>query len=475
MDSQKVLSIFKEITRIPRESGHEAPMTAWLQKFAADRGLECRTDKTGNVVIVKEAAPGKEKIPALVLQAHQDMVCEKNANFDFDFLTQEIPYEIEDGWMVAKNTTLGADDGIGIAACLALLDSDQPCGKLECLFTISEETGMDGAFALEKGFFSGKTLINLDSEDEGQLFVGCAGGMDTSASFNFKREALRKGYKLLKVSVTGGIGGHSGDDINKERANALKELLRFLYTEMQFDYQLLSIEGGNKPNAICREAEAVIAVPEDELADMKADAKAFDELLRKEYASSDPGISVKCQETESSLKPIEEGDASNIVMTLLACPHGVVKMSMDIPGLVETSTNLAAIHTVGDTVKVVTSQRSSVVSELHAIAERVEACLFLGMFDVEHHGEYPGWKPNLNSHILEVSVASYKKLFGVDPEVKAIHAGLECGLFLEKFPELDMISFGPTLRGVHAPGEKLELASLDKFVAHLNDVVLNFC
>ena len=474
MDSAQVLSFFQEITRIPRESGHEGPMTAYLQKFAADRGLECRTDKCGNVLIVKEAAPGKENVPALVLQAHQDMVCEKNAGFEFDFLTQAIPYEIEDGWMIAKNTTLGADDGIGIAACLALMDSDAPCGKLECLFTISEETGMDGAFALEKGFFDGKTLINLDSEDEGQLFVGCAGGIDTTATFSFSREPLRKAYKVLKVTVSGAQGGHSGDDINKERCNALKELVRFLYTELQYDFQLISIEGGNKPNAICREASALIAVPSDEAGDMIEDTKAFDKILKAEFASSDPGVHADCTAAKTTLKPIEEGDAANIIMTLRACPHGVEKMSVDIPGLVETSTNLAAVHTEESVLKVVTSQRSSVVSELHAIAEKVEAAFFLGSFDAEHHGEYPGWKPNLESRILEVSKASYRKLFKKDPEVKAIHAGLECGLFLEKFPDLDMISFGPTLRAVHAPGEKLELASLDKFVAHLYDVVTNF-
>ena len=474
MDSASVLSFFKEITKIPRESGHEEPMTAYLQQFAASRGLECRTDKTGNVLIVKEAAPGKENVPALVLQAHQDMVCEKHADFNFDFLTQAIPYEIEDGWMISRHTTLGADDGIGIAACLALLDGDVPMCKLECLFTISEETGMDGAFALESGFFDGKTLINLDSEDEGQLFVGCAGGIDTSATFECKREALRKGYKVLKIKVAGGIGGHSGDDINKERANALKQLLRFLYTELQYDYQLISIEGGNKPNAICREAEALIAVPSDEVNEMVEDAKAFDEILKAEFAASDPGVHIECTNATSSHKPIEEGDAADIIMTLLGVPHGVEKMSVEIPGLVETSSNLAAVHTEDTVIKVVTSQRSSVVSELLALAEKVDAVLFLGSFDVEHHGEYPGWKPNLQSRILEHCVASYRKLFGKDPEVKAIHAGLECGLFLEKFPDLDMISFGPTLRGVHAPGEKLELASLDKFVAHLNDVVTTF-
>ena len=474
MNAATVLDIFRQITAIPRESGHEEPMTAFLQDFAATHHLRCRTDKAGNVVIVKEAAPGKEQVPTLVLQAHQDMVCEKDADFPFDFLTQPIPYTVEDGWMVAKNTTLGADDGIGIAACLALLQSDLPMGKLECLFTISEETGMDGAFALEPGFFEGKTLINLDSEDEGQLFVGCAGGIDTTATFEFKREALRKGYRPLRIRISGGQGGHSGDDINKERANALRLLVRFLYTELQYDFQLLTLGGGNKPNAICREAEAFIAVPADDIAEWEADAKAFNALIQDEFRSSDPGIGIQCTPEACPIRPIEEGDAANIIMTLLSVPHGVEKMSMDIPGLVETSTNLAAVRIEGDVLKAVTSQRSSVVSELHALAERVEAAFFLGSFDVEHHGEYPGWKPNLDSRILKVSVESYRKLFHRDPEVKAIHAGLECGLFLEKFPDLDMISFGPTLRNVHAPGEKLELASLDKFVDHLVDVVVNF-
>ncbi len=474
MNAETVLDIFKQITAIPRESGHEEPMTAFLQIFAASHGLACRTDKTGNVVIVKKAAPGKEQVPTLVLQAHQDMVCEKDADFPFDFLKDPIPYTVEDGWMVAKHTTLGADDGIGVAACLALLGSDLPMGKLECLFTISEETGMDGAFALEPGFFEGKTLINLDSEDEGQLFVGCAGGIDTTATFEFKREALRKGYRPLRIRLTGGMGGHSGDDINKERANALRLLVRFLYTELQYDFQLLTLGGGNKPNAICREAEAFIAVPADDVSEWEADARAFEALIQAEYHSSDPGIGITCTPEACPIRPIEEGDAANIIMTLLSVPHGVEKMSMDIPGLVETSTNLAAVRIEGDVLKVITSQRSSVVSELHALAERVEAAFFLGSFDVEHHGEYPGWKPNLDSRILKVSVESYRKLFHKEPEVKAIHAGLECGLFLEKFPDLDMISFGPTLRNVHAPGEKLELTSLDKFVDHLVDVVTHF-
>ena len=474
MNSTNVLDLFKEITRIPRESGHEAPITAWLQQFAATRGLECRTDDTGNVVIVKPASPGKENVPAIALQSHQDMVCEKLAGFDFDFAKDPIPYEIRDGWMVADHTTLGADDGIGIAASLALLESDLPTGKVECLFTISEETGMDGAQALQPGFLEAKTLINLDSEDEGQLFVGCAGGLETYARFDIEREPLRKGYKCLSLKIEGGIGGHSGDDINKERANCLQQLCRFLYTELQYDYQLISLEGGGKHNAIARDANAVIAVPADEVNDMIEDLKAFGDVLKQEFAASDPGLKVTAEPCSAPGKPLEEGLAATLISTLTACPHGVVAMSMDIPGLVETSTNLASVRFEEDKITVCTSQRSSVRSELHAIAEKVEATFFLGGAEVEHTTEYPGWKPNMQSAILAQTVAAYKRLFGVDPEVKAIHAGLECGLFLEKFPDLDMISFGPTLRGVHAPGERLELASLDKFVALLEDVVVNF-
>ena len=474
MDSASVLSFFERILRIPRESGHEEPMTAFLQQFAAERSLECRTDKIGNVLIVKEAAPGKEALPTLVLQAHQDMVCDKLAGSKHDFLKDPIKYEIRDGWMVADETTLGADDGIGIAACLALLDSNLQTGKLECLFTISEETGMDGAFALEEGFFDGKLLVNLDSEDEGWIFIGCAGGIDTKAELKASFEAVRKGYKAVRLRIDGCIGGHSGDDIHKERANALQQLARFLYTELQYEYQLISITGGNKANAIAREAEAVIAVPSAELADTVEDFKAFGKILSDEFKVSDPDIKVSASEVQAPAKAISEEDTLSIVTTLVACPHGVIKMSQEIPGLVETSTNLASIRVAADgKVTIVTNQRSSSKSELHAAAQKVEAALLLGGFDAESSGEYPGWNPNVNSPLLKKCVASYKKLFDNEPVVKAIHAGLECGLFLEKFPDLDMVSFGPTLRGVHAPGEKLELASLDKFTALLIDVVLN--
>ena len=475
MDSQSVLEIFKEITRIPRESGHEEKMTAFLQKFAADRGLDCRTDATGNVVITREAAPGKENVPAIVLQSHQDMVCEKNSGCDHDFARDPISYVIEDGWMIAKDTTLGADGGIGVAASLALLDSDIPTGKLECLFTISEETGMDGANAIESGLFTAKTLINLDSEDEGQLFVGCAGGVDTTAVFKYVEEEIDPSLAALKLRVFNAIGGHSGDDINKERANTVQILARFLYGEYSGGYRLVSFNGGNKRNAIAREAEAVILLDaagakalEDRFGKFAADVKA-------EYHRTDPDISFECIRTENPGKAVDKDTARRFIFALTAVNHGVLTMSQDIAGLVETSTNLAAVFmNVPGEIKVTTSQRSSTDSAKKFMADKVEAAFLLAGAEVSHSDPYPGWTPNMDSHILDVTVASYRKLFGVEPEVKAIHAGLECGLFLTKFPDLDMISFGPTLRGVHAPGEKLDLASNEKFVRLLVDVVSNF-
>ena len=475
MDSQSVLEIFKEITRIPRESGHEEKMTAFLQKFAADRGLDCRTDATGNVVITREPAPGKENVPAIVLQSHQDMVCEKNSGCDHDFARDPISYVIEDGWMIAKDTTLGADDGIGVAASLALLDSDIPTGKLECLFTISEETGMDGANAIESGLFTAKTLINLDSEDEGQLFVGCAGGVDTTAVFKYVEEEIDPSLAALKLRVFNAIGGHSGDDINKERANTVQILARFLYGEYSGGYRLVSFNGGNKRNAIAREAEAVILLDaagakalEDRFGKFAADVKA-------EYHRTDPDISFECIRTENPGKAVDKDTARRFIFALTAVNHGVLTMSQDIAGLVETSTNLAAVFmNVPGEIKVTTSQRSSTDSAKKFMADKVEAAFLLAGAEVSHSDPYPGWTPNMDSHILDVTVASYRKLFGVEPEVKAIHAGLECGLFLTKFPDLDMISFGPTLRGVHAPGEKLDLASNEKFVRLLVDVVSNF-
>ena len=476
MNSESVLSFFKEITRIPRESGHEEHIIAYLQKFAAERNLECRTDKAGNVLIVKEAAPGHENVPAIVLQSHSDMVCEKNEGVEHDFAKDPIRYVIEDGWMIAPDTTLGADCGIGIAAQLALLDSDLPCGKLECLFTVAEETGLDGAMALEPGFFTGNVLLNLDSEDEGEIFVGCAGGIDTTAEFHYTTEPLQEDFELQEVYVKDAMGGHSGDDINKGRANAVQLLGRFLYGILDLDWQLISINGGNKRNAIAREAKAVIAAEPDTLDIINERLEAYEADIKEEYGAIEKDLKAGYAEyTGPEAEAIDEMTAWNLVAALCASPHGVLAMSQEIENFVETSTNLASVKmTEPGVIRIGSSQRSCVTAARRAAAAKMEACFVLAGAIVKHEGEYPGWAPAAESPIRDACVASYRKLFGTDPKVKAIHAGLECGLFTEKFPGIDMVSFGPTLRGVHAPGERLELASLDKFVALLTDVVVNY-
>lgn len=476
MNSEKILSIFKEITRIPRESGHEEKIVEYLVNFAKEHGLEYKTDDVNNVVITRPASKGYEDRSTIVLQGHTDMVCEKNAGFEHDFAKDPIRYVIEDGWMIAKDTTLGADCGIGVAAQLAALIDPAPCGKIECLFTSSEETGMDGAFGLKPGFITGKTLINLDSEDEGELFIGCAGGLDTTAVFNYIPESLPADAKCFSVRIFNGVGGHSGDDINKGRANAVQLLARFLndcLSSADFKLSLCCIDGGNKRNAIARESSATVALTGDEAA-FKSDWDSFSADVKGEYSVTEPDLSFALESVPAPAFTFDTDSAMRIVRGLYAAPHGVLSMSADIPGLVETSTNLASVKMLeGNKVRVGTSQRSSITSARRAAAAKVEASFLLAGAEVTHEGEYPGWKPTLDSEILRRSVASYKKLFGVEPAVKAIHAGLECGLFLEIYPDLDMISFGPTLRGVHAPGERLDLASLDKFTLLLDDILHN--
>jgi len=476
MNSEKVLSFFKEITKIPRESGHEEQIIAYLQEFAAARNLECKTDDAGNVLIVKEAAAGYENVPAIVLQSHSDMVCEKNEGVEHDFAKDPIRYVIEDGWMIAPDTTLGADCGIGVAAQLAILDSDMPCGKIECLFTTSEETGLDGAMALQPGFFTGKVLLNLDSEDEGEIFVGCAGGIDTTAEFNYTNEPVCEGFELEEVFVKDAMGGHSGDDINKGRANSVQLLGTFLYSILDLDWQLVSIDGGNKRNAIAREAKAVIAAEPDTLDIINERLEAYAANVAEEYGAIETNLKLGYDDVEcSDAEAIDEMTAWNLVAALCASPHGVLKMSQEIENFVETSTNLASVKmTEPGVIRIGSSQRSCVTAARRAAAAKMEACFVLAGAVVKHEGEYPGWAPAAESPVRDACVASYRKLFGVDPKVKAIHAGLECGLFTEKFPGLDMVSFGPTLRGVHAPGERLDLASLDKFVALLVDVICNY-
>ena len=472
MDQSRVLDIFKEIVAIPRESGHEEPITRYLQDWAAAHGLDVRTDATGNVCITREASPGRESVPTIVLQAHQDMVCEKVAGSSHNFLTDPIRYIVQDGWMIAPETTLGADDGIGIAAALALLEDNSPKGRIEAVFTISEETGMDGAEKMQEGFFTGKTLINLDSEDEGELFIGCAGGLNTRARIPYHAEAVDPDLTVLSLSIEGGIGGHSGDDINKGRSNAVQQMARFLYEEFDYGLQLIDFDGGGKPNAIARECTAIIAVPKAS-STMRRFSR-FGQILHEEFHVTDPSLKCTALKVKTRQKAVDYFATLQLLSSLFTCPHGVQAMSQDIEGLVQTSTNLASVHRKKNYFEIVTSQRSPAESERKMIGARVRANFEAVGADVRHMYEYPGWNPNPDSHILKVAVQSYRKLFRTEPKVKAIHAGLECGLFLQKFPGLDMISFGPTLRGVHAPGERMELESLDKFVELLNDIVCNF-
>ena len=473
MDTKRVLSFFQEITRIPRESGHEEQIIAYLQQYAAARRLECKTDKAGNVLIVKEATPGYEDRPTVVLQSHSDMVCEKNDGVVHDFSKDPIRYEIRDGWMVAPDTTLGADDGIGIAAQLALMDDDKiPHGRIESLFTVSEETGLDGAKALKKGFFTGKILLNLDDEDEGELCVGCAGGVDTTALFHYKTKTLPASHVITRFGVKGGIGGHSGDDIDKGRANALQLLSRFLKEALHYKIDLCEITGGNKRNAIAREASAVVAIPARSENDVVKLFNRFVKEIESEYATTDPEVTGFAEPMPARKEAIDTATARRLILALAAAPHGVLAMSGDIKGLVETSSNLASIKMLpGGRIRIGSSQRSAINSARKAAGEKFAAVFELAGAQVTHESEYPGWKPNMNSHIKDICVAAYRRLFRKDPTVRAIHAGLECGLFLEQYPDLDMISFGPTLRGVHAPGERLDLASLDKFWAFLLEVL----
>ena len=475
MNTDNVLKFFREITTIPRESGHEELIADYLQQFAADRGLACKRDRLNNIAISKPASPGYEDHPGVILQGHTDMVCEKLSTSDHDFSKDPIRYEIEDGWMIARETTLGADNGIGVASALAVLDDDTlPHPPVECLFTVSEETGLDGARGVKKGFVTGKTLINLDDEDEGYFCVGCAGGMDTVGTFVYREKKLRPGAVILELTVGGGQGGHSGDDIGKNRLCGVQQIARFLYEVLPLGVDVCSLGAGNKRNAIARGGEVVLAVPARKEQEILRRFDAFIARLKAEFAATDPGVYGKSGRISWEGGAIDRGTVRRLVRALMAVPHGVMAMSADIPGLIETSTNLASVKMEpGHKIVVGTMQRSSVNSQRVFLSQRVAAALESAGAKIKFSDGYPGWKPNMNSHVKDVCVASYKRLFGREPVVRAIHAGLECGLFTEKFPEMDMIAFGPTLRGVHAPGERLDLASLDLFWAVLLDVLKN--
>ncbi len=465
LEPVSVWKYFSEILKIPRPSNKEERIREYLVKFGTNLGLKTEVDSVGNVLISKTAIMGMENRKSVVLQSHMDMVCEKNSDILFDFNKDPITVWSDGQWIRAKGTTLGADDGIGIAAQLALLaSSDIPHGPIECLFTVAEETGLNGAFGLESGFIKSKILLNLDSEDEGELFIGCAGGIDVTAFFDYLKQPVPKGYRALKISLTGLQGGHSGDDIQKGRGNSNKMLVRLLWEYSdQFDLLIHSFSGGNLRNAIPREASSIVLVPENKIHLLITETEKFNKILRSEFSLSEPNLNLQAELAQIPDWAIDEDCQANLLNSLYACPHGVFSWSQAMPDMVETSTNLAAVKFVNDRIEVTTSQRSSLESAKQNMANMVESVFILAGAETARSSGYPGWNPNPSSEIVEITSRIYKNLFNTKPIVRAIHAGLECGLFLEKYPYLDMISFGPTILGAHSPDERLDIITVKKF------------
>lgn len=468
-----VFDCFAEVNKIPRPSKKEEKMIAFLKAFGEGLGLPTKVDETGNVCISKPATPGYENSKTVILQSHMDMVCEKNKDKDFDFENDAIETYVDGEWLKANGTTLGADDGIGVAMQMAILKSnDIEHGPIECVFTRDEETGLTGAMGMKSDFMTGDYLINLDSEDEGQIFVSCAGGVRTTASYPFPTEDMPEGYFTFRVGVKGLTGGHSGDDINKKRGNANKILVRFLNQEMEkMDLRVVDIQSGGLHNAIPREGYAICAVPMNMKEQVRVDLNVFTAEVEEELAVTEKGILLSLDSCEPAAKVMEKQAMRKMLLSLHAVYNGVFAMSQDIDWLVETSTNLASIHVEGDKVVVTTSQRSSIGSACQHMASVVRAAFELGGAEVLTNEGYPGWKLNPNSEIVKIAKESYVELFGKEPKILAIHAGLECGLFSEKYPKLDMVSFGPTLRGVHSPDEKLLIPTVQMVWDHLLDIL----
>ena len=461
---------FDEITKVPRPSRHEDKIREYLLNYAKQHSIEAKTDEVGNVVMKKGATPGRETAPVVVLQAHMDMVAEKNSDVDHDFLNDPIQTYIDGDWVKAKGTTLGADNGIGMAAALAALTDDSyPHGPIEALFTVNEEIGLEGAENLGEDMISGKILINLDSEDDGEIFIGCAGGIDTTAVFTYKKSFAPDKFTYFKVKVSGLLGGHSGGDIHLGRANANKVIARFIWEcSNRWDIEVSSFNGGNLRNAIPREAEAIFGIHDKHKEEIGQFLEEYAEEIKNEYKGVEPSMKLEITETEKPAFCIDSNTSLKLIRAIYSAPHGVISMSKDIEGLVETSTNLASVKMTDDTeIIVTTSQRSSLESRKNDIAGQVEAHFQLAGAKVDHSDGYPGWAPNIDSKIMKVSADAYEELFGVKPQIKAIHAGLECGLFLNKYPHLDMVSFGPTMRDVHSPDEKLLIPTVEKFWKHL--------
>ena len=472
----RVFEQFAKINQIPRPSKREEKMIEYLKEFGKSHGLETVVDETGNVLIRKPATPGHENRKTVILQSHMDMVCDKLVDIEFDFDKDAIQTYVDGEWLRAKGTTLGADDGIGCAIELAVLDSDDiEHGPIECVFTRDEETQLTGAIGMKSGFMNGDYLINLDSEDEGQFFVSCAGGRSTIATFSVEREEAPAGYFFMETAVKGLVGGHSGDDINKKRANAIKLLTRFIYAEMQkTDVRLVSFNSGKLHNAIPRDGKVVFAVPAADKELVKADCNIFVANVEDEFHVTDTAMEFALTSTDAAAV-ITKAVGDNIIFALQAVDNGVFAMCQDeaLDWLVETSSNVAAVKTTDNEVEVLSSQRSCVMSNLDNMCNTVAAAYRLAGAKVITTDGYPAWKMNPHSKLVDITAETYRKLFGKEPKVLGIHAGLECGLFSERYPNLDMVSFGPTLRYVHTPDERLLIPTVQMVWDHLLEILKN--
>lgn len=470
LDPQTVWKHFYEITQIPRPSKREEKITQYLVDFAQMHGLQVKVDKMMNVVISKPAKPGFEHLATVILQSHTDMVCEKNNDHVFDFLTQPIETYIDGEWVKARGTTLGADNGIGAAMALAVLaDPNLEHGPVEALFTSDEETGLTGAKNLEQGFITGKYLLNLDSEDEGEIFIGCAGGIDSIGLLDAQYTNTPENYYFATISVAGLLGGHSGDDIHKGRANANKLVGRFLYMlSLQMNVVLAELKGGNIRNAIPREATFTIGVEMSKKEKVREMLNRFTAAVEEEFHTTESSLSISMQSAAAPSKVFAPEVTKSVIMLMQAMPNGVMAMSQTMPNLVETSTNFASVKlNDNNQLEFVTSQRSSLEQSKMNAAYTVECVMKMAGAEVKHSEGYPGWNPNPDSEIVKVSARIYQEMFGEAPKIKAIHAGLECGLLLEKYNWLDMVSIGPTIKGAHSPDERVHIKSVENFWKYL--------
>lgn len=465
---------FDKITKVPRPTHHLNKMLEFLVSWAKEHNIEVHTDSVGNVMMRKPATVGHENAPTIILQGHQDMVAEKRGDSNHDFLNDPIETIVDGDWVKANGTTLGADNGMGCAAGMAvLLDDTIQHGPIEVLFTVDEEQGLVGANGLQPGFVTGKILLNLDSEEHGQLVIGCAGGKVTECKIPYKKESACSCKKYFTCHINHLSGGHSGMEIGLGRGNANQQLARFLWEAKNKlgDLTLCSIDGGGLANAIPREAIAVVGIAEEHVQDFKQYAKEFDSTIHDEFELVEPNLVFEVIETEAPAQCIESHTAHQLISALFATPNAVQGMSNAVQGLIETSCNLASIKMNNDEIIVTVHQRSSVDSRRDEIADRIKALYEIIGATVTFDDAYVGWAPNPKSTVLKVAEESFETLFGIKPRVEALHAGLECGLFLEKMPELDMISFGPTLKDIHSPSERANIQSVADFWKFLTDIL----